>query len=59
MSPRGLSGAEQSSSEIADGIIELTSPGSVILLHPWFGRTPLQEAIGEVIDRLHATPHLR
>lgn len=49
-----FSGAPQSSREIVDGVLELTSPGSIILLHPWHGRSASQEAIGEVIDRLHA-----
>jgi len=54
VSSEDFSGAEQSSADIVDGIIATTRPGSIILLHPWFGRTASQEAIGEVIDRLAA-----
>jgi peptidoglycan/xylan/chitin deacetylase (PgdA/CDA1 family) len=54
VSAEDFSGAQQSSSEIADGIVAMTQPGSVILLHPWFGRTSSQNAVGEVIDRLQA-----
>ncbi|WP_403020572.1 polysaccharide deacetylase family protein [Salinibacterium sp. GXW1014] len=54
VSSEDFSGAEQSSADIVDGIIATTRPGSIILLHPWFGRTASLEAIGEVIDRLAA-----
>ncbi|WP_240792212.1 MULTISPECIES: polysaccharide deacetylase family protein [unclassified Salinibacterium] len=54
VSTEDFSGAEQSSADIVDGIVATTRPGSIILLHPWFGRTASQEAIGEVIDRLLA-----
>ncbi|MBF0671629.1 MAG: polysaccharide deacetylase family protein [Salinibacterium sp.] len=54
VSSEDFSGAEQSSADIVNGIIATTTPGSIILLHPWFGRTASQEAIGEVIDRLAA-----
>lgn len=54
VSSEDLTGAVQSSAQIVDGIVETTSLGSIILLHPWFGRTASQEAIGEVIDRLQA-----
>ena len=47
-------GAQQSSSDIADGTVATTSPGSIILLHPWFGRTASQQAIGDLIDQLQA-----
>ncbi|HRN30379.1 MAG TPA: hypothetical protein PK781_11505 [Terrimesophilobacter sp.] len=40
--------------DIVGGIVEKTRPGSIILLHPWFGRDASREAIGQVIDRLHA-----
>ena len=53
-SAEDFSDAQQSSSEIVDGTVGMTSPGSIILLHPWFGRTSSQQAIGEVIDRLQA-----
>ena len=52
VSAEDFSGAEQSSSEIANATVGMTSPGSIILLHPWFGRTSSQKAIGEVIDLL-------
>jgi len=54
VSAEDFSDAQQSSSEIVDGTVGMTSPGSIILLHPWFGRTSSQQAIGEVIDRLQA-----
>ena len=54
VSAEDFSGANQSSSEIVDAAVGMTSPGSIILLHPWFGRTPSQRAIGEVIDLLQA-----
>lgn len=54
VSAEDFSGAQQSSAEIASGTVETTSPGSIILLHPWFGRTSSQEAIGDVIDQLQA-----
>lgn len=54
VSSEDFSGAEQSSADIVDSIIATTRPGSIILLHPWFGRSASQEAIGEVIDRLAA-----
>jgi len=52
VSVEDFSGAQQSSDEIVDGTVRTTSPGSIILLHPWFGRTASQQAIGEVIDQL-------
>lgn len=54
VSAEDFSGASQSSSEIVDATVAMTSPGSIILLHPWFGRTSSQQAIGEIIDRLQA-----
>ena len=54
VSAEDFSGAQQSSSDIVDATVKTTSPGSIILLHPWFGRTSSQEAIGEVIDQLQA-----
>lgn len=46
------SGNPQSSDDIIDATVENTQPGSIILLHPWFGRTNTQKAIGPAIDRL-------
>lgn len=46
------SGSPQSSGDIVDATVENTQPGSIILLHPWFGRTSTQKSIGPVIDRL-------
>jgi peptidoglycan-N-acetylglucosamine deacetylase len=54
VSAEDFSGAQQSGAEIASGTVEMTSPGSIILLHPWFGRTSSQKAIGDVIDLLQA-----
>ena len=42
----------QSRQELTDATVEHTHPGSIILLHPWSGRTATQEAIGPVIDQL-------
>lgn len=47
-----FSGRAQTASDLADATVHDTRPGSIILLHPWFGRTSTQEAIGPVIDRL-------
>lgn len=46
------SGDQQSSADLAQATIENVRPGSIILPHPWFGRTTVQEAIGPVIDQL-------
>ncbi|MGO2863669.1 MAG: polysaccharide deacetylase family protein [Brevibacterium sp.] len=46
------SGNTQSSVDIVDATVDNTQPGSIILLHPWFGRTTTQKSIGPVIDRL-------
>lgn len=46
------SGDPQSSEDLVEATVEHTRPGSIILLHPWFGRTGSQEAIGPIIDRL-------
>lgn len=40
--------------ESTDTAIRAAGYEGPITLHPWFGRTSSQEAIGEVIDRLHA-----
>ena len=54
VSVEDFSDAKQSSSEIVDETVGTTSPGSIILLHPWFGRTSSQKAIGDIIDQLEA-----
>ena len=54
VSAEDFSGVKQTGSGIADLTVETTSPGSIILLHPWFGRTSSQQAIGAIIDRLEA-----
>ena len=54
VSAEDFSGAQQSTSDIVEGTVATTLPGSIILLHPWLGRTSSQNAIGEVIDRLQA-----
>lgn len=46
------SGTPQSSEDLVEATIDNTRPGSIILLHPWFGRTGTQETIGPVIDQL-------
>lgn len=47
-------GATQATDELVEGTIDATRPGSIILLHPWNGRTATQEAIGPIIDGLLA-----
>lgn len=54
VSVEDFSGAKQSSDEIVESTVSTTAPGSIILLHPWLGRTTSQQAIGEVIDQLKA-----
>jgi peptidoglycan-N-acetylglucosamine deacetylase len=54
VSAEDITGAPQSTSEIVDTTVATTHPGSIILLHPWFGRTASQDAIGDVIDLLHS-----
>lgn len=54
VSAEDFSGAQQTSAEIVSGTLTSTTPGSIILLHPWFGRTPSQDAIGNIIDALRA-----
>ena len=54
VSAEDFSDDQQSSSEIVNGTVGTTSPGSIILLHPWFGRAASQQAIGGVIDQLQA-----
>ncbi len=49
-----FSATPQASSQIVDQTVGGTRPGSIILLHPWNGRTQTQQAIGPVIDRLTA-----
>ena len=44
----------QTAQEIADLTLAAVAPGSIILLHPWDGRTQTQEAIPLIIDGL---PH--
>lgn len=48
------SDAPQSSEQLVRDTVAGTRPGSIILLHPWFGRTATQDAIGPVIDQLRA-----
>ena len=54
VSAEDFSGVKQTGSDIVDLTVGTTSPGSIILLHPWFGRTSSQQAIGAIIDRLEA-----
>lgn len=46
--------AEQAADEIIDGTLSGVQPGSIILLHPWNGRTAVQQAIGPIVDHLTA-----
>lgn len=46
-------GTEHSAQELAAATVAGTGPGSIILLHPWHGRTATQQAIGMIIDDLH------
>lgn len=54
VSAEDFSGTPQTSSDIIEGTVTTTRPGSIILLHPWFGRTTTQQSIGPVIDQLQA-----
>jgi peptidoglycan/xylan/chitin deacetylase (PgdA/CDA1 family) len=45
-------GPPQSAEELVRLTVEGVRPGSVVLLHPWHGRTPTQAAIGPVIEEL-------
>ena len=49
-----FSGDAQSAREITQATVEQARPGSIILLHPWNGRIATQQAIGPIIDELHA-----
>ncbi|MFC7620565.1 polysaccharide deacetylase family protein [Microlunatus sp. GCM10028923] len=42
-----------SAEELAAATVAGTRPGSIILLHPWYGRTATRQAIGMIIDDLH------
>ena len=44
----------QTTGQIVDGTVSQTRPGSIILLHPWNGRTHTQEAIGPIVRQLRA-----
>ncbi|WP_152362373.1 polysaccharide deacetylase family protein [Microlunatus speluncae] len=46
-------GPDQSAAEIAGRTLAHSRPGSIILLHPWHGRSATQQAIGPIIDSLH------
>lgn len=41
--------------DLADQAAEAVRPGSIILLHPWYGRVRTQEAIGPLVHRLQAS----
>lgn len=45
-------GPAQSAEELTRLTVDAVRPGSIVLLHPWNGRTPTQEAIGPVITAL-------
>lgn len=49
-----FSGDAQSTQEITRATVDQTRPGSIILLHPWNGRTATQQAIGPIVDELRA-----
>ncbi|GAB3741656.1 polysaccharide deacetylase family protein [Microlunatus parietis] len=42
-----------SAEDLAAATVANTRPGSIILLHPWYGRSATQQAIGMIIDDLH------
>ena len=52
VSAEDWSGEVQTSADIVERTVTNTRPGSIILLHPWFGRTVVQESIGPIIDQL-------
>ncbi|MDO5083289.1 MAG: polysaccharide deacetylase family protein [Arachnia propionica] len=45
---------EQTTEEIVEETVSATRPGSIILLHPWDGRTRTQQAIPQIIERLRS-----
>lgn len=45
-------GPAQPAEELTRLTVDAVRPGSIVLLHPWSGRTPTQEAIGPVITEL-------
>ena len=45
---------EQTTEEIVKETVSATRPGSIILLHPWDGRTRTQQAIPQIIERLRS-----
>lgn len=45
-------GPPQTAEELTRLTVDAVRPGSIVLLHPWNGRTPTQEAIGPVIEEL-------
>ena len=45
-------GGSQTTEELTRLTVEGVRPGSIVLLHPWNGRTSTQEAIGPVITQL-------
>lgn len=47
-------GRPQSAEELTRLTVDAVRPGSIVLLHPWHGRTTTQEAIGPVIEELTA-----
>lgn len=49
-----FSGDTQSAQDITRATVDRARPGSIILLHPWNGRAASQQAIGPIIDELHA-----
>jgi peptidoglycan-N-acetylglucosamine deacetylase len=42
----------QSAADLARATVAASRPGSIILLHPWHGRTATVDAIGPIIDSL-------
>jgi peptidoglycan/xylan/chitin deacetylase (PgdA/CDA1 family) len=45
-------GQEQTAEQLAAATVAASRPGSIILLHPWNGRTATRQATGRIIDSL-------
>lgn len=54
VAPEAYDGTPEPTDRLVTATLDRTRPGSIILLHPFQGRTSTQAAIGPVIDRLKA-----
>lgn len=52
--PTKALGADASSQRIKEYVIANTKPGSIVLLHPWYGeKNSSRDAVGAIINSLH------